>query len=292
MRCLFQVPCLCGTATCLMCSCCLSTRNSTVTRIIYSIILLLGTIVACIMLSPGIDHQLKRVWLTHACTHMHPHFLYCGWMYLFVWTQGQNCNAFGSLRNLPLQGFKWLNLQHKWIGNSMNYTCGYKTVEPDSGQKKHICLQSQWQIRIWHNSTFLWPLHIFILVFPSRLLSLRGCKEAPGAYPGSIHPWTIHQLVTGPDVSYLLGIRTLLTGTSAVLWRCPNTSPATSMPSSFLFTNVFLYNYMACPVSEENGLLKNYLTTFLHHLLLIFYYTISSYLIFRFQPEAQEFNCK
>ncbi|TWW62597.1 Serine incorporator 3 [Takifugu flavidus] len=35
--------------------------NSTVTRIIYSVILLLGTVVACIMLSPGIDHQLKRV---------------------------------------------------------------------------------------------------------------------------------------------------------------------------------------------------------------------------------------
>uniref|UniRef100_A0AAQ4PRM0 Uncharacterized protein n=1 Tax=Gasterosteus aculeatus aculeatus TaxID=481459 RepID=A0AAQ4PRM0_GASAC len=56
-----QVPCLCSGATCLMCSCCPSTRNSSVTRIIYASILLLGTIVACVMLSPGVDEQLKRV---------------------------------------------------------------------------------------------------------------------------------------------------------------------------------------------------------------------------------------
>uniref|UniRef100_A0A8C9ZQS3 Serine incorporator 1-like n=1 Tax=Sander lucioperca TaxID=283035 RepID=A0A8C9ZQS3_SANLU len=56
-----QVPCLCSSATCLMCSCCPGTRNSTVTRIIYAFILLMGTIVACIMLSPGVDQQLKRI---------------------------------------------------------------------------------------------------------------------------------------------------------------------------------------------------------------------------------------
>uniref|UniRef100_A0AAQ5X5V2 Uncharacterized protein n=1 Tax=Amphiprion ocellaris TaxID=80972 RepID=A0AAQ5X5V2_AMPOC len=55
------IPCLCSSATCLMCSCCPSSRNSTVTRIIYAFILLLGTIVACIMLSPGVDQQLKRI---------------------------------------------------------------------------------------------------------------------------------------------------------------------------------------------------------------------------------------
>ncbi|XP_071329180.1 serine incorporator 1 [Trachinotus anak] len=55
------VPCLCSSATCLMCSCCPSSRNSTVTRIIYASILLLGTIVACIMLSPGVDEQLRRI---------------------------------------------------------------------------------------------------------------------------------------------------------------------------------------------------------------------------------------
>uniref|UniRef100_A0A8C4NYF2 Serine incorporator 1 n=1 Tax=Dicentrarchus labrax TaxID=13489 RepID=A0A8C4NYF2_DICLA len=56
-----QLPCLCSSATCLTCSCCPSSRNSTVTRVIYAFILLLGTIVACIMLSPGVDQQLKRV---------------------------------------------------------------------------------------------------------------------------------------------------------------------------------------------------------------------------------------
>lgn len=55
------VSCLCSGGTCLMCSCCPSSRNSTVTRIIYTSILLLGTIVACIMLSPGVDKQLKRI---------------------------------------------------------------------------------------------------------------------------------------------------------------------------------------------------------------------------------------
>ncbi|XP_053171377.1 serine incorporator 1 isoform X2 [Scomber japonicus] len=55
------VPCLCSSATCLACSCCPTSRNSTVTRVIYAFILLLGTIVACIMLSPGVDQQLKRI---------------------------------------------------------------------------------------------------------------------------------------------------------------------------------------------------------------------------------------
>uniref|UniRef100_A0A8C9ZQQ4 Serine incorporator 1-like n=1 Tax=Sander lucioperca TaxID=283035 RepID=A0A8C9ZQQ4_SANLU len=58
---MLHVPCLCSSATCLMCSCCPGTRNSTVTRIIYAFILLMGTIVACIMLSPGVDQQLKRI---------------------------------------------------------------------------------------------------------------------------------------------------------------------------------------------------------------------------------------
>uniref|UniRef100_A0A8C6URC3 Si:ch73-267c23.10 n=1 Tax=Neogobius melanostomus TaxID=47308 RepID=A0A8C6URC3_9GOBI len=55
------VPCLCSSATCLMCSCCPQSRNSTVTRIIYAFLLLLGTVVACVMLSPGVDQQLKRI---------------------------------------------------------------------------------------------------------------------------------------------------------------------------------------------------------------------------------------
>ncbi|XP_067096713.1 serine incorporator 3 [Osmerus mordax] len=55
------VPCLCSSATCLMCRCCPNSKNSTVTRVIYAFILLLGTIIACIMLSPGVDQQLKRI---------------------------------------------------------------------------------------------------------------------------------------------------------------------------------------------------------------------------------------
>ncbi|XP_037534993.1 serine incorporator 1-like [Nematolebias whitei] len=40
---------------------CRSNRKFMVTRIIYSSILLLGTMVACIMLSPGVEQQLKRI---------------------------------------------------------------------------------------------------------------------------------------------------------------------------------------------------------------------------------------
>ncbi|XP_061545139.1 serine incorporator 1 [Phycodurus eques] len=55
------VSCLCSSATCLVCSCCPCRRNSTMTRIVYASVLLLGTIVACVMLSPGVDKQLKRI---------------------------------------------------------------------------------------------------------------------------------------------------------------------------------------------------------------------------------------
>lgn len=55
------IPCLCSSATCLLCRCCPSSKNSTVTRLIYAFILLLGTIVSCIMLSPGVESQLKKV---------------------------------------------------------------------------------------------------------------------------------------------------------------------------------------------------------------------------------------
>ncbi|KAJ8259058.1 hypothetical protein COCON_G00180700 [Conger conger] len=55
------VPCLCSSATCLLCRCCPSSRNSTVTRLIYAFILLLGTIVCCVMLSPGVEKQLKTI---------------------------------------------------------------------------------------------------------------------------------------------------------------------------------------------------------------------------------------
>ncbi|KAJ3602822.1 hypothetical protein NHX12_030568 [Muraenolepis orangiensis] len=58
--CASWVPCLCSSASCLACSCCPHTRSSTVTRALYALVLLLGTGVACVMLSPGVDQQLRR----------------------------------------------------------------------------------------------------------------------------------------------------------------------------------------------------------------------------------------
>uniref|UniRef100_A0A669F4L6 Serine incorporator 1 n=1 Tax=Oreochromis niloticus TaxID=8128 RepID=A0A669F4L6_ORENI len=49
------IPCLCGSAPCLLCRCCPSGNNSTVTRLIYAFFLLLGVAVACIMLMPGME---------------------------------------------------------------------------------------------------------------------------------------------------------------------------------------------------------------------------------------------
>uniref|UniRef100_A0A672FHS6 Serine incorporator 1 n=1 Tax=Salarias fasciatus TaxID=181472 RepID=A0A672FHS6_SALFA len=56
-----QIPCLCGSAPCLLCRCCPSGNNSTVTRLIYALFLLLGVGVACIMLMPGMEGQLKKI---------------------------------------------------------------------------------------------------------------------------------------------------------------------------------------------------------------------------------------
>lgn len=55
------VPCLCSGAACLLCRCCPNTSNSTVTRLVYAFLLLLGTLVSCIMLAPGIGEQLKKI---------------------------------------------------------------------------------------------------------------------------------------------------------------------------------------------------------------------------------------
>uniref|UniRef100_A0A8C0TR75 Serine incorporator 3 n=1 Tax=Canis lupus familiaris TaxID=9615 RepID=A0A8C0TR75_CANLF len=55
------VPCLCSGASCLLCSCCPNSKNSTVTRLIYAFILFLGAALSCIMLTEGMETQLKKI---------------------------------------------------------------------------------------------------------------------------------------------------------------------------------------------------------------------------------------
>ncbi|XP_055004088.1 serine incorporator 2-like isoform X2 [Boleophthalmus pectinirostris] len=53
--------CLCGSAPCLLCGCCPSSNNSTITRLVFSIFLLLGTTVSIIMILPGMETQLRKI---------------------------------------------------------------------------------------------------------------------------------------------------------------------------------------------------------------------------------------
>lgn len=53
--------CLCGSAPCLLCGCCPSSNNSTVTRLVFSFFLILGTLVSVIMILPGMEAQLKKL---------------------------------------------------------------------------------------------------------------------------------------------------------------------------------------------------------------------------------------
>ncbi|XP_058797975.1 probable serine incorporator isoform X2 [Phymastichus coffea] len=57
-----QLACLCGSTACsFCCSQCPSCRNSTSSRIMYALMLVLGTIVSCITLSPGLQSTLKKM---------------------------------------------------------------------------------------------------------------------------------------------------------------------------------------------------------------------------------------
>nr|XP_020493688.1 serine incorporator 1-like [Labrus bergylta] len=53
--------CLCGSASCLLSSCCPSTYNSTISRLAFSFLLLLGTMVSVIMILPGMEEHLKKI---------------------------------------------------------------------------------------------------------------------------------------------------------------------------------------------------------------------------------------
>uniref|UniRef100_A0A4W4FYV3 Serine incorporator 2, like n=1 Tax=Electrophorus electricus TaxID=8005 RepID=A0A4W4FYV3_ELEEL len=53
--------CLCGSAPCLLSSCCPSAFNSTITRLAFSFFLLLGTVVSIIMILPGMETQLQKI---------------------------------------------------------------------------------------------------------------------------------------------------------------------------------------------------------------------------------------
>ncbi|KAM7383802.1 hypothetical protein PAMA_011255 [Pampus argenteus] len=53
--------CLCGSASCLLSSCCPSAYNSTISRLAFSFLLLLGTMVSVIMILPGMEEHLKKI---------------------------------------------------------------------------------------------------------------------------------------------------------------------------------------------------------------------------------------
>lgn len=53
--------CLCGSAPCLLCGCCPSSNNSTITRLVFSFFLLMGTFVSVIMILPGMETQLRKI---------------------------------------------------------------------------------------------------------------------------------------------------------------------------------------------------------------------------------------
>ncbi|RMX53255.1 hypothetical protein pdam_00022758 [Pocillopora damicornis] len=60
--CAANIACCCGSAACsLCCNACPSCKNSTSTRIVYSIFLLFGLILSCIVLIPGIREEMDKI---------------------------------------------------------------------------------------------------------------------------------------------------------------------------------------------------------------------------------------
>lgn len=55
------MACCCGSMACSLCSCCTNGKSSTLTRIMYAVMLLVGTIIACITLAPGLQDFLRKV---------------------------------------------------------------------------------------------------------------------------------------------------------------------------------------------------------------------------------------
>ncbi|OQV14421.1 Serine incorporator 3 [Hypsibius exemplaris] len=69
--CLAQMACCCGTTACgLCCRSCPSCKNSTSSRIMYGILLFLGTIVSLILLAPAVQEKLSEGWAKkYICAH-------------------------------------------------------------------------------------------------------------------------------------------------------------------------------------------------------------------------------
>ncbi|KAI1231293.1 Serine incorporator 2, partial [Lamprotornis superbus] len=59
--CVTEVSCLCGSAPCLLCGCCPSAKNSTISRLLFTIFLFLGTLVSIIMIIPGVEKELHKL---------------------------------------------------------------------------------------------------------------------------------------------------------------------------------------------------------------------------------------
>ncbi|XP_071309206.1 serine incorporator 2 isoform X2 [Agelaius tricolor] len=55
------VSCLCGSAPCLLCGCCPSAKNSTISRLLFTLFLFLGTLVSIIMIIPGVEKELHKL---------------------------------------------------------------------------------------------------------------------------------------------------------------------------------------------------------------------------------------